>query len=254
MNTLEILLKKYPASEYALMAEVRDGAGFNASRSADFLVMSLWPSRGLEMTGMERKSYRNDWQKELKTPAKAENIYQYCDRWYLLTDKENVAKIEEIPLTWGWMHINEKGKLVLYKEAPKLNPVPVSKNFLACLLKRAANKAGWVNVESIQNKIDEAKAIGEQNKANSHKQLTDRYETLAKDVKDFEEVTGIKLLQPKWGTSGKKLGEIVRFIDNGGVEEMKRQITFIKNYHANIGKKIDEFDKIFVEPVVEEKL
>lgn len=36
-----LLRKKFPEREYALMEEVRDKAGFNASRSADFVLMNL---------------------------------------------------------------------------------------------------------------------------------------------------------------------------------------------------------------------
>lgn len=243
-QTLDILLKKFPPNEYALMAEVRDAAGFGASRSADFLLMGLWPSRGLDMIGIERKSYRGDWLSELKKPQKAENIYQYCDRWYLLTDNENVARIEEIPINWGWMHINVDGKLKVIKEAPKINPIPISKSFLACLLKRSACKDGWVTAQSIDIRISESFDKGKkQGKMFSDRAKQD-YKTLANEVKEFEDTTGIKLQNQRWGVTGKKLGEAVNFIINGGIDEIKNQMKFIKNYHASIGKKIDEFESI----------
>jgi hypothetical protein len=241
---LEILLNKFPAREYALMSEVRDAAGFGASRSADYLIMGLWPSRGLDMIGIERKSYRVDWLSELKKPEKAENIYQYCDRWYLLTDNENVAKIEEIPTMWGWYHIDEKGKFKIIKEAPKLNPLPISKSFLACILKRASCKDGYVTHESINDKIIEAKQTGLNERDYHNKSIIESFQTLKKEVGEFEEITGIKLNNPRWGNSGKKLGEWVTFLSNGGVDEIKKSMTFIKNYHISIGKKINQFDEI----------
>lgn len=250
-KTLDILLKKFPANEYALMAEVRDAAGFGASRSADFLVMGLWPSRGLDMIGIERKSYRGDWIKELKTPEKAENIYQYCDRWYLLTDNENVAKIEEIPINWGWMHIDINGKLKVFKEAPKINPVPISKSFLACLLKRAASKEMWVTEASIQDKITASFEKGQNDRNHQYKRNEEAYQTLIQDVKEFEEATGIKLLNPKWGVTGKKIGDAVKFVLDGGIESFKQQLTFIKNHHTALGKKIEEFELIDKENTVQ---
>lgn len=243
-QTLDILLKKFPANEYALMAEVRDTADFGASRSADFLIMGLWPSRGLDMIGIERKSYRNDWIKELKTPEKAENIYKYCDRWYLLTDNENVAKIEEIPINWGWMHVDINGKLKVFKEAPKLNPMPISKSFLACLLKRAASKEGWVTEQSIQERLDAAKEKGLQERNYNSKRIVDAYEVLSKDVREFEDATGLKLLNPRWGITGKKIGDAVKFILDGGLDQMKQAVTYIKNHHSALGKKIDEFEAL----------
>lgn len=242
--TLDILLKSFPASQYALMQEVRDAAGNNASRSADFLLMGLWPSRGLDMIGMERKSFRYDWLKELNTPAKAENVYQYCDRWYLLTDNENVAKIGEIPTSWGWIHIDDKGKLKIIKEAPKLNPVPISRNFLACLLKRAAAKQGWVTELSIQERVTAAFEAGKKTAEDAHKNQQAIYQALIKDVAEFEEATGLRLKNPRWGITGKKTGEAVKFILDGGVEDLTKQMAYIKNYHTQIGKKIEEFEAL----------
>lgn len=239
--TLDILLKKFPANEFALMAEVRDAAGFNASRSADFLAMGLWPSRGLDLIGIERKSYRGDWIKELKTPAKAENIYQYCDRWYLLTDNENVAKIEEIPVTWGWMHIGIDDKLKVIKEADKLSPVPMTRSFLACILKRAASKDGWVTAESISDKINSAKEAGLQERDYRNKRDIENYQTLAKEVREFEEATGIKISNARWGQTGKQTGEAVKFILDGGLEGIKKQITMIENLNNGIAKKIEQY-------------
>lgn len=243
-QTFDILLKKFPTTEYALMAEVRDAAGFAASRAADFIVMGLWPSRGLDMIGIERKSYRSDWVKELKTPAKAENIFQYCDRWYLLTDNENVAKIEEIPVNWGWMHINTNGILKVFKEAPQLTPMPISRSFLACVLKRAASKDGWVNEQSIATKLDEAKKKGLQERDYSAKTTVESYQNMINDVKQFEDTTGIKLLNPTWGVTGKKLGEAVNFIITGGLKNLEDKMLYIKNYHAQLGKTISDFEKL----------
>ncbi len=243
-NTIDILLKKFPPSEYALMAEVRDAAGFGASRSADYLIMGLWPSRGLDMIGIERKTYRNDWLGELKKPEKAENIYQYCDRWYLLTDNENVAKIEEIPQMWGWMHINESGKIILYKEAPKLTPAPISKSFLACILKRAACKKGWITEISIQDKIESAKQDGINQRDHRAKNTLEAFKILETNVKEFEETTGIKINNLRWGATGKQIGEAVKFILDGGIESLKQKISQIKNLTGSVTKSIEDYEKL----------
>ncbi len=238
----DILLKKFPPTEYALMAEVRDAAGFGASRSADFLIMGLWPSRGLDMIGIERKSFRSDWLSELKKPEKAENIYQYCDRWFLLTDNENVAKIDEIPVSWGWIHVNPDGKLKVIKEAPKLAPIAVSKSFLACILKRAASKDGWVKLQSIDEKLTNSFEEGRKDRDRQHKRTEESYQNLLKDVKEFEDATGIKMINPKWGVTGRKIGDAVKFILDGGMDSFNQQLVFIKNHHTALGKKIEEFE------------
>jgi hypothetical protein len=155
-----------------------------------------------------------------------------------------VAKIEEIPAMWGWMHVNEAGKLIIYKEAPKLTPIAISKSFLACILKRASCKDGWVTQESISDKIAEAKQLGLVERDNQNKRIIENHQTLATEVKEFEETTGIKLSNQRWGVTGKKLGEWVNFFLSGGVEDVKKQMTYIKNYHSQIGKKIEEFNSL----------
>jgi hypothetical protein len=152
----ELLQRKFPAQQYALMAEVRDAAGFSASRSADYMAMNLWPSRGLTVTGIELKSYRGDWLNELKNPKKAEAIFKYCDYFYLLTTDEKIANLSEIPDSWGWMCI--KGKtLRTLKQAPKLNPTPLSRDIVATMLKRAIDKTEYVHINSIEDKIQAAR-------------------------------------------------------------------------------------------------
>lgn len=119
----EVLRFKFPAQEYVLIEEVSDASGFSRSRSLDYMLVNLWNSRGLAITGIEKKTNRGDWLKELKNPAKQENHFKYCDYFYLLTDKDGVAKIEEIPPNWGWYHINGSGILKTMKVAPQYLPI-----------------------------------------------------------------------------------------------------------------------------------
>ncbi len=73
---------RWAAPEYAIMWEVADATGARHSRLADAVMMSLWPSRGLELHGVEIKVSRADWRREALTPQKAEKIAAYCDRWW----------------------------------------------------------------------------------------------------------------------------------------------------------------------------
>ena len=65
-NIYSIIRKRYPENEFVLMEEVSDAAGFSRSRSADYIAVGLWPSRGLYINGIELKSFRSDWLSELK--------------------------------------------------------------------------------------------------------------------------------------------------------------------------------------------
>ncbi len=242
LNTHALLLKKYPPGEYALMAEVSDAAGFGRSRSADFVAMSLWPSRGLSITGFERKSYRGDWLKELKTPEKAENIFQYCDYWYLLTDSEDVARIDEIPETWGWMHVLN-GKIRVMKYAPKLNPVPLTKHFIATMLKRSyQDAADYIHRSEIENKITEARAegveLGKKTAGYERDRLIRNFEELKTTVTNFEDAAGIKI-ESGWRFDAKKTGAVVRFLLDGGVDKTIEDIKEARDRQEKYLKTLD---------------
>lgn len=137
------LRTKYPQSEYAVFFEVGDAP--QRTRSADAIAMTLWSSRGFELTGFEFKVDRRDWLRELKNPAKAESIASYCDRWWVVVDREGIVKPEELPAPWGLMMLKGwepgAGTSRLYKivEAKKLEASPINRKFFAAVL-RAAQK------------------------------------------------------------------------------------------------------------------
>lgn len=233
-----LLEKRFPSGQYALLAEVSDAAGFSRSRSADGIAMSLWPSRGLGIEGIEIKSFRGDWLKELKTPEKAENIFKYCDRWWLLTTDESIAKLEEIPATWGWMMI--KGKtLRTIKEAPSLKPVPLDRHFVAAMMKRATK--GMVPMGAIQDKIDEAKKKGEENAKTNEtyelRRLREEMSDLKKVMDGFEEASGMKF--GRWDNP-KKIGEAVKFITDGRLPSILRQLKQIQGTFNGINKTMND--------------
>ena len=236
-TTWQVLRDKFPSVEYILLEEVSDASGFSRSRSLDFMVINLWNSRGLAVTGIERKSNRGDWLKELKNPAKQENHFKYCDYFYLLTDKENVAKLDEIPANWGWYHINENGKFKIMKQAPKLASVPIERSLLCAMLKRAACKQKYVHVDSIEETIQEKATAIQLNKNRSLEDKASRYDDLVKKVQDFENASGINIVH---GWDLPKVGEIVRVIMQSGVETHIKHLERLEGQIIDMGKEIGE--------------
>lgn len=232
-DVYSILKKRYPEGQYALMAEVSDAAGYNRSRSADYIAVGLWPSRGLSIIGIELKSFRSDWLGELKNPRKAENIFKYCDYFWLLTIDDTIAKMEEIPDNWGWMCI-KGSRIIVKKEALKLTPEPISKTFMCAMFKRASDKSRFVHVDSIQDKIDQAK----ESARNERKMSLDRAEKeimdLKKKILDFEKASGIKMM---WGDQ-KKAGEAVNFILSGGAKNQMNELRQLQRTAEVINRSI----------------
>lgn len=240
LSAWEVLRFKFPANEYVLIEEVSDASGFSRSRSLDFMLINLWQSRGLAVTGIERKSNRGDWLKELKQPEKQENHFKYCDYFYLLTDKEGVAKIEEIPENWGWYFINDKGILKTMKAAPKLNPLPIGKSLMCAMIRRAACKEKFVHVDELETRINVVAEGISRRQFDTNKNKADQYDHLKEIVEKFEEASGVKITG-HWGSDKpKKIGEIVNLILNNNLSDYKESFERMERQAKGVYERISE--------------
>jgi hypothetical protein len=220
-----LLAKKYAPPAYALFREVRDATGYNSRRSADALVMLLWPSRGLFVTGFELKVSRNDWLRELKNPSKAEAIARYCDFWFLVSP-EKVIQPGELPPTWGHL-IAGKGKLTTAVEATKNRAVQTFDTAFFASLCRSVHKeieklrGTAVLVSDIEAEVErrveqrlETKRLAWERARTTE---TIAHQQLKTAVARFESESGVKLDQYS-------VGNIVRAVAfvgaAGGVEQV----------------------------------
>lgn len=149
------MLKHFGAGgKYAVQFEVRNAAGFNANRSIDAVVMSLWPSLGLELWGMEIKVDRGDWLREAKHPAKASDVWHHFDRWFLVAP-DDVAKPGELPEPWGW-YVPIKGGLRRQRDAGLNKDVkPISRGMLAMLMRQTARKDAAPIEQAVADALEE---------------------------------------------------------------------------------------------------
>lgn len=221
-NVFQALRERYPLGEYAFLSEVRNGTGFTkTTRYADALVMSTWPSRGLDLMGFEVKVSRSDWLRELKNPAKAETIFAYCDRWYLVVSDAEIVKDAELPSTWGLL-VPRKDKLVVKVEAAKLTPKPIDKTFLASLLRNVTEHC--VPVREISARCEARYAEGL--KRGQHHSNVDT-ERLSKElayhkrrIEGFEQRAGVKL--DDW--DGGNITQALALVRNGMPPQLLTQL------------------------------
>lgn len=191
------LRRRYPAPGWALLFEVPNGTGGHKSRVADAVAMGLWPSRGLHLHGFELKAYRSDWLRELKNPKKAETVAQYCDLWWLVTEPD-VARVDEIPDAWGWLELQKGGKLRERKKALMRGGEPLSRSFLAALLRAAsAGSTKYVLRDDIEQELSDARKEGKElglreARTRGILQAQSQHELVEK-VKAFEAATGISI-------------------------------------------------------------
>lgn len=244
-NILELLQIKFPPGEYILMEEVSDHVN-RKNRSLDYMAIGMWSSRGHAIIGVEQKSNRSDWLTELKTPQKQESHFKYCDRFYLLTTNEGVARPEEIPATWGWMNIekykNGNGfRLKVMKEAPFLSPIPPSIEFVCAMLRRAADKGEWVRRNSIQSEVERAREDGIRSALGEKDRELEELRGLKEEVEKFEESASVNF--STWNYSAGDLGKAVKLYlegDLGGVQEdLKRMRDSLLKTAENISSLLD---------------
>lgn len=208
MNAKELkaaLAVRYCAPEAAIFFEVADATGARQSGYTDAVSMNLWPSRGLLLQGFELKATRSDWLKELKKPAKAEAVFGYVDRWWLVAGDASIVKPGELPSTWGLL-VAEGGRLVAKVEAPKLKPKPIPRGFLAAILRRAQESAVKPGEKALAQARDAGYTAGcEHGKLEAERSARQ----LLKIVEAFEEEIGQKLDRySEWRNHG--LGKAVR--------------------------------------------
>ncbi len=134
-DLIAALAARYEHPRYAFFSEVGNAVGFPSSR-LDALAMAMWRSLGLEVHGFEIKLTRSDWLREKRQPFKNEDLYSYCDRWWLVLGDKDIVKDGELPPTWGLLLPRGKS-LVLAVKAPQLTPTPLDRVFVASILRKA---------------------------------------------------------------------------------------------------------------------
>lgn len=147
-----LLRKRYCHPEWALCFEVANATGTNARRYADAVAMNLFPSRGLALHGFEIKVSKADFRSEIENPDKSVAVQQYCDHWWVVAPAEAVDETL-LPKTWGWLRV-DNSRLVVAKQAPELDAKPVTRSFMAALVRRA-NEVDASEVDKlVRDKVD----------------------------------------------------------------------------------------------------
>lgn len=194
-DIINALAAKYRAPEYAFLTEVRNSVGFSAKvRTADAMAMSLWPSRGLYMTGFEVKVSRADWKKELEQPDKAEELARFCKMWFVACPDKMIDK-DEAPPGWGLIHVKEDGGLKYAKPAPEHQAVEPTWMLFASLIRDVVEN--WVPSTLVDQRIEAASrermARRIEQEGYELKEAKRQLEKLRENIAAFEAESGIKI-------------------------------------------------------------
>lgn len=179
-------------------------------RSADAIRIGCWASRGYVIEGFEIKASRSDWLRELKEPAKAEEIAARMDRWWIVAPS-GVVKKDELPATWGLLSLRKDGKLVVAVQAPRRDPPPPSRMFIAMLVRAgfmASREALRRERDSVYRRIEE-QVQKRLTRSDPDEWLKERVAELEEDIAAFEAASGVRLRE-RWD-SPERTGALVRW-------------------------------------------
>lgn len=224
----EAMSKRWAAPEYAVMWEVGRATGaVSNQRYADAVIMSLWPSRGLELHGVEIKVSRADWKREAADPAKAEAIAAYCDRWWVHTGPGVIQDTSELPPMWGAREFDGRAWRTI-KEAEKTEAKVCDRVFLASLLRRADGESRW-QIDQQAREISEAavKAAKVRIEGEIARGLKDA-EAARQKIVDFEEASGLSFRNFLLGDA-KAIGAMVKAVNAVGLDKTYGGVNAILN-------------------------
>ncbi len=226
------LHRRYSAPAWAFLTRVRRGTGFSTViRTADAIAMSLYPSRGLEIHGFEIKVSTNDWKKELAEPEKAEEMQQFCHRWWIVIPKKEIINLSEVPKNWGVIIAKKNGCSIL-KDAPFLKAKRIDYPFLAAIFRN--QEENYIHKDEFHNKIEERKIGWEKH---SVYELREAKKKLKK-LEEFEGEVGIKI--DSWDNNHKKIGKLSKQLI-----DMKGDIGWkFKNLHGYAQDIVKAFEGI----------
>jgi hypothetical protein len=253
MNATEVIeaLKatRYAPPAWALIEQVGNATGWGYSRSADALAMSTYPSRGLELHCIEVKVDRGDWRRELARPDKAEEIASRCDRFFVAAPK-GVIPVDTIPPAWGLLEVDGK-KVLQTKPADKMEAKPLDRMFLAAILRRASAQSPTAQMKAEARRLAAVEAEREYDVklVGATAAMRRDLDALLERVTEFEEASGIKLGSGSWGMpSGKRIGEAVAYLSNGGLSRAAQQLDYLERAATRaleeIGKSKAELDVV----------
>lgn len=243
MNTSAVraaLKLRFAAPEWALMYEVANGTGSNIRRYADAVAMNLFPSRGLELHGVEIKVSKGDWRRELQNPAKAETIFQYCDRWWIAA-LEGIVDKAELPPTWGLLEL--KGdKLRQIVAAPTLQPRELTRNFIAAMMRRTSQADHAVVDQLVHAKVQELRKADEDWIENQVKSRTRDLRERLQRIEAIEKAAGISLTD--WEASA-EIGHAIKAIRAAGLSKvwggLQQLADSLKRHGDAVQREIDAF-------------
>ena len=126
-----LLLKRYPAPEWATLTELSGRVGFHGvDRRADVVAFNCWPSKGHVRLAFEIKRTRADFMREVDHPDKRQWLEKYFHQTYFAVTP-GIVKEDEVPEGWGLLVTTKAGDKLIRRKAAQHREAPELPEFLA---------------------------------------------------------------------------------------------------------------------------
>lgn len=237
-RVIDLLRARYKGTAWAFLPKVRNGTGWRRSaRTADAIAMSLWPSRGLHLYGFEVKVDRGDWLREVNDPEKAEDIFSFCDFWYVVAPA-GIVHAGELPKTWGLIEI-QGNALKEVVSAPALTPKPVDSLFLASLLRKVTeNMASDSQLEDARIRgVKEGVELGREEEQLNIDEANEKRKKAEERVETFQRVTGLTFDQWRPTT---EVAEAIRLVLCGEDKNIAYRMEGLRRQLMELVQKCDD--------------
>jgi hypothetical protein len=216
----QAILKTYAAPEWAVMWEVSNATGAvrGKQRYADAVMMSLWPSRGLELHGVEIKVSRSDWKREAADPSKAETIATYCDRWWVFVAPGVIHDTAEIPPNWGVREWDGRRWKTIQEAQRNGDVATCDRRFLAALLRRGDETERRRIDDEVRKAVDAARTEIDRRVKEAVDRHTKMNAGAADWIEKFQSETGLDI-RNAWGLKDpKEFGAAVKLVTEVGLD------------------------------------
>jgi hypothetical protein len=238
------LEKRFDKGAWALFSEVGNATGSRCERHADAVAMSLWPSRGLTIHGVEIKVSRSDWLNELRQPEKSDPIQAYTDHWWVAVANADIVQTGELPATWGLLVMGGE-KLVAKVDAPKLEPKPLDRSFVAALLRRASEGLDARVMTARSEGVEEGRGKGPPEHEGTLNALRSEVAAHKEAIEKFEAASGVKI--DAWnydriGGAVKKVLSLTRYHELDAIEEMTSVKDYLEHKARMVAKEIETLE------------
>lgn len=228
-------------------------------RRLDMVVISTFPSMGLERMAIEIKVSRADLISELKDASKSNSAFEYFEKFVLAIPDKSLVKNLPIPKHWGVLVLGEKSNR--WHQTPIINEnAKCDVNFVARIVQKLMTV--MVHPDDHRKEVGDLRENIEKYAEEhvdsinfNHKWKSEHYDELKKKVQAFEEMTGIRV-QYAGVDYLKKYAKVIDLLSKGedlisdyqidrlveSVEKVKDVVETIKGFKADFNKRFNEED------------